>query len=116
MKITENLSDAVLLVELGRRIAQYRLNRNLTQAELALEAGVSQRTLTRCEHGESVQAASLIRILRALQMLENFEMLIPEPAPSPLQQLKRQGKQRQRASSKSTIPKPKTPFVWGDDQ
>jgi transcriptional regulator with XRE-family HTH domain len=116
MKSIDDLSDDAVLKEIGRRIAQYRLNQDKTQAALAQEAGVSNRTLTRIEHGHSVQASSIIRILRALQLVENLDTLIPEPAVSPLQQLKMQGKRRQRASSKSAKSKKEAPWSWGDEE
>lgn len=115
MKLTNDYSDDAVLKEIGNRIVQYRLNRDKTQAALAQEAGVSNRTLLRVEHGHSVQASSLIRILRALQLLENLDVLIPEPAVSPVQQLKMQGKRRQRASSKSAKPKKEGSWSWEDE-
>jgi putative transcriptional regulator len=79
MKFREDNSDEATLKELGSRMAQYRLNQNQTQDTLAQEAGVSKRTIHRVEHGCSTQASNLIRILRALRLLENLEALIPEP-------------------------------------
>jgi transcriptional regulator with XRE-family HTH domain len=99
MKFTQTLSDAAILHEFGQRLARYRLNRNLTQQALAREAGVSLRTLNRIESGEPSQTANLIRVLRALGLLDNLEALLPEPALSPMQQLKLQGKTRKRASA-----------------
>ncbi len=116
MKFSDVQSDEAILAELGNRIAQYRLNGNLTQSALATEAGVSKRTLHRVEHGESTHLSNLIRILRALDLLDNLEALLPEPAVSPLQQVKMQGKRRQRASSPPKQPDPKKPWSWGDDQ
>ena len=58
-------SDDAALETLGRRLARHRLNRNLTQAALAAQAGVSTPTVQRIEQGHSSQAANLIRILRA---------------------------------------------------
>ena len=116
MKFLENLSDDAALKELGGRCAQYRLNRNQTQEALAKEAGVSLRTLHRVEHGHSTQASNLIRILRALGLLGNLEALIPEPAISPIQQVKMHGKRRRRASSKSDKPEQKAPWSWGDEE
>lgn len=115
MKFIESNSDDATLIELGSRIARYRLNRNLTQDALAKEAGVSKRTIHRVEHGHSTQASNLIRILRALQLLKNFEVLIPEPALSPIQQAKMHGKMRKRASSNSDKSGPNAPWSWGDD-
>lgn len=116
MKFINDLSDEAVLKEIGNRIAQYRLNQDKTQAALAQEAGVSSRTMARVEHGDSVQASSIIRILRALQLLENLDTLIPEPAVSPVQQLKMQGKRRQRASSKPAKAKMEEPWSWGDEE
>ena len=116
MKFSNDLSDDAVLKEIGNRIARYRLNQDKTQAALAQEAGVSTRTMTRVEHGDSVQASSIIRILRALQLVENLGTVIPEPAVSPIQQLKMQGKQRQRASSKSAKSKKQEPWSWGDEE
>ncbi len=116
MKFIESNSDDATLKELGGRISQHRLNKNWTQEALAVEAGVSKRTIHRVEHGHSTQASNLIRILRALHLLENLEVLIPEPAISPIQQAKMQGKKRRRASSKTDKPEQKTPWSWGDDE
>ncbi len=94
-----SLSDTAVLKELGLRIARYRLNRNMTQGALATESGVSTPTVQRLENGQSTQASNLIRILRTLHLLENLDAMVPEPAISPLQQARMQGKTRQRASS-----------------
>jgi len=115
MKIFVDISDDLALREIGNRAAQYRLNRNLTQDALAHEAGVSKRTIVRLEQGHSTQTSNLIRILRALKLLGNLEALIPEPAISPIQQVKMQGKKRKRASSPSKKAKSDAPWSWGDN-
>jgi putative transcriptional regulator len=97
MKITNNLTNAAFLQLLGERVSRYRLNKNLTQARLAGDAGVSLSTLNRMESGSSSQVNNLVRGLRALNLLENIDLLVPEPATSPIQQAKLAGKTRQRA-------------------
>ena len=104
MKFMTTLSDDVLLAELGQRLAQLRLSHNWQQHELATEAGVSLRTLSRIEAGEPSQTINLLRVLRALGLVENLEALVPPPAASPLQQLQLQGKQRKRASRRPGKP------------
>jgi putative transcriptional regulator len=99
MNFESHLPDAACLRELGERLARLRLNRNQTQAALAHEAGVSLRTVVRLEQGESVQLTNLLRVLRALDLLGNLEALAPESAASPLQQIRRQGRLRRRASA-----------------
>jgi transcriptional regulator with XRE-family HTH domain len=132
MNIAGSTGDDAALQELGQRLAQYRLNQNLSQAELGKRAGVSRNTITRMEAGESTQAANLIRTLRALGLLQNLDALVPEPQVSPLQLASRQGKARIRARRSQSRPAPKAtdntadaatltgqaekkPWQWDDD-
>jgi putative transcriptional regulator len=108
-------SDDALLKELGDRLQRNRLNRNMTQAALAKEAGISERTIIRIEQGHSTQLSNFIRLLRSLGLLENMDALVPKPAISPIQQMKVQSKSRQRASS-SKPEKASEPWSWGDDE
>lgn len=99
MKITKSLSDEAVLRELGARLASARLALNLTQAQLAAQAGVSKRTVERLESGAvAAQLSALLRVCRALGLLERLELLVPQPAPSPLAQLRLKGRTRKRAS------------------
>jgi len=120
MKITRQASDLVVLTELGERIASIRLNRNLTQAQLAERAGISTLTVGRLESGKvATQLSSFIRVCRVLDMVERFDALIPESVPSPVVQLKLQGKKRQRASAGKTRKAPgplAKKWQWGDEQ
>lgn len=112
------MTDKTILAEIGDRLAKYRLHRNLTQGELAREAGVSKRTVVRIEGGESTQLTNLIRVIRALDLLKNLDAFIPPPAPSPLEQLRVQGKQRKRASPKPKKPpqsKASTKWTWDEN-
>lgn len=97
MEFDKTLTDSSVLSLLGERIAKHRLNKNLTQAQLAHNAGVSLSTLNRMESGSSSQINNLVRVLQALDLLENISLLVPEPPASPIQQAKLAGKTRQRA-------------------
>ncbi len=115
MKIDSNLTDERVLKVLGERLLGIRLARNLTQAELAEQAGVSKRTVERLESGAvAIQLSGFVRVCRALGLLERLELLIPEPAPSPMVQLKRQGKPRQRASGEKAADNSK-PWSWDEN-
>lgn len=107
------MSDAALLRELGQRIARLRLERNLSQAQLAEQAGISKRTLERLEAGAAATQLSLfLRVLRQLDLLERLDLLLPEPQPSPIALLERQEGQRKRASRRPQA-KPEAPWTWG---
>jgi putative transcriptional regulator len=109
------MTDAVVLSEIGQRLERLRLERNITQAELARQAGISRRTLVRLEQGEElVGAAALLRVLRALGLLGQVEQLVPEALPSPIEQLRLQGRRRQRASG-SKRDDVAAPWTWGAD-
>ena len=116
MKFLGEIADDAVLKELGGRVARYRLNRNLTQEALAREAGVSKRTLHRIEHGHSAQFTNWIRLLRAFDLLENLDIPVPEPAISPIQQMKMLGKERKRASSATKRSGKSEPWTWGDEE
>jgi transcriptional regulator with XRE-family HTH domain len=120
MKITDHLTDEAVLEELGERLGRTRLERNMTQRELAVEAGVERKAVQRIESGESVRLVSLIRVLRALGLLEVLDRLVPEPTPSPIELLALQGRRRRRASGGRTRAHrggggPGT-WRWGDER
>ncbi len=115
MKISPHLSDQAILQELGERLSAIRIERNLTQAALSDQAGVSKRTIERLESGEvAIQLSSFVRVCRVLGVLERFETLVPEPGPSPMAQLKMQGRKRQRATGKEVAPDTSKPWTWGE--
>jgi len=117
MKITKLTTDKAVLVEMGRRLALTRLQRNWTQAELALEAGVSKRTVERLEAGgaggEGTRLSAFIRVCRTLDLLEGLEIMLPEPRPNPIAQFKLAGRARRRASGKRKPPVDLKPWSWG---
>lgn len=58
------------LEALGQHIAELRIMRQLKQAELAYEAGVSHRTLQRLEAGEPVKSDGLMQVIKCLGRLD----------------------------------------------
>lgn len=114
MKIEGLLIDEVILGELGRRLAQRRIELQFTQADLAEQAGVSKRTVERIEAGATTQMSTMIRILRVLELLDRLETLVPEAGPRPMDLIKLTGKARQRASGKRKSAD-KGPWKWGDE-
>ncbi len=112
--------DVAVLGQLGRRLAQHRLEQNLTQAEVALDAGVSISTLARLERGQSTHLSQFVRVLRALGLLGELDALIPPPAPSPIARLggaanERTGIRGPRRRASPRAPHPAQPWTWGED-
>ena len=97
MMYSKDDSPIYIASVLGMRLKSIRLNRDMTQEEVASKAWVSRRTVLNAEKG-NVKLSDLIAILSALNMLNNFNVLIPEVPLSPIQLLKLQGKARKRAS------------------
>lgn len=112
-------TDAAVVTEIGRRLARHRIARDLTQAEFAERAGVGRSTVQRLEGGESIQLTSLVRILRALDLLEGLELLVPEGVASPLAELERaQRRPRMRVRHRDGDPGVHGeggPWRWGDE-
>jgi transcriptional regulator with XRE-family HTH domain len=117
MKIAKQATDEVILVELGGRLAKIRLDRNLTQAQLATQAGISKRTVERLEAGAvATQLSGFIRVCRVLDVLDRFNLLVPEQVPSPVTQLKLAGRKRQRASTARPAKPSAGKWQWGDER
>ena len=86
-----------ILREVGARLRGFRLQQNVTQADLAKAAGVGHATLKRAEAGESVRLETIVRILRALGRVEALDSFLPEPLVSPIQLAEQRERRRRRA-------------------
>jgi transcriptional regulator with XRE-family HTH domain len=116
MRIDPLLTDDAVMAEFGGRLTRARLARNMSQKQLAEEAGVGERTVARVEAGESPTLANVIRILRALDLVDGLDRLVPEPVVNPLVELEQRGRRRRRASP-ARIGKPRSAdggWTWGD--
>jgi transcriptional regulator with XRE-family HTH domain len=115
MKIDAQLTDQAILQELGGRLAAARIERDLTQAALAEQAGVSKRTVERLESGKvATQLSGFLRVCRTLGLIERLDTFLSNPAPSPMAQLKHQGRQRQRVTGKKSAPAKPKKWSWGE--
>lgn len=91
------MTATALAEEIGERLKQARLNRNLTQSEVAELAGIARKTVLNAEKGKA-QLDIMIAILMALDLTQQIDLFLPKQEISPLQLAKLQGKKRQRAS------------------
>ena len=93
----DGMTDQAVAAEIGQRIDQLRLERNMTQQEIADAVGLSRVSYAKLVAGQA-KFANVIAVLRALDQLALLENFVPQAVFSPLEQLKMKGKQRQRAS------------------
>lgn len=102
-----------LAARIGRGLAAERLSRNLTQAQLATEAGLSLSTLRRLEDGKNVSLDNLIRVMDALQIASRLDALTPALDIRPVERVRPAGRERQRAAPAASAP-PASRWAWGD--
>jgi transcriptional regulator with XRE-family HTH domain len=114
MSISKLSSDNDVLAELGRRLSRRRLDLQITQADLARQAGVSKRTVERIEAGASAQMVSIIRICRVLDLMAGLDGLAPPAGPRPMDLIRLKGRQRQRASSGGKAGTTAGKWTWGE--
>ena len=94
--VWNDLSNAAILAETGKRLKEYRLRSRLTQQQLAEQAGISIFTVAQIEKGKSVSFDLLLTVLRVLRLLDNMELLLPASGISPIELLKLKGKTPKR--------------------
>jgi putative transcriptional regulator len=100
---------------LCKRLESIRLSRNITQAQLAEEAGVSPRTIGRLEKGQGVSMDTFIRIMMALSIQQNLEALLPDPTVRPIERVGMGAGERKRARPTKSIDELPT-WSWGDGE
>lgn len=70
---------------LGMRFRDYRLRLRLTRKEVSEAASVGLTTLYKFESGNmtDISFSTLLRLLKAIGLAENWDMLLPELPESP---------------------------------
>jgi len=96
-----SLSNANVVIEIGKRLKNERINKRLTQKQLAGKAGVSLFTVAKIEKGNSVSVSMLVAVMRVLRLLDKLELLLPEQPISPLAVLKQTRKVTKRVRPKN---------------
>jgi len=85
-------SGSDIIRQLGKRYSEYRKRMDYTQKEVAEKSGLSVFTISSFENGSStgVTLASFIKLLRAIDSLDEIEKLLPELPASPRDLFKKQ--------------------------
>lgn len=99
------------IIELGQKIKTYRIMKEMSQQDLEDKTGVSKRSISRLEQGESVQVDNLFKILIALDLGDNIELLVPDQTKRPSFFLENSDYKSRRVRKKTT----KSEFMWGDE-
>ena len=94
------MSDERLALMLGEYIKHHRIEKNWSQDELGVRAGLSRPTISLMERGKSMNLNSIIKVLRVLDLLYLFDNLKITQIVSPIEMLKMQEKQRKHSSKK----------------
>jgi putative transcriptional regulator len=102
----------LIVADLGARLARIRLTRNVSQADLAANAGITRRTLSRLENGQGATLDTLVRVLRGLGLESHLEALLPNPDIQPVHRLAAKTPERKRA--RRTIDDDPEPWRWGE--
>ena len=92
------MSDPAIIRELGIQLKRIRLQKNMSQQQLAAKSGLYRSTISEIEHGRTASLLSFIQLLRGLEKLELFGPLADGPAVSPLSVAREAGLIRKRAS------------------
>lgn len=73
-----------------------RLQRNITQEEMAKAIGITRKTYGNLEQGQC-KLENFIAALRVLGEIDQLNLLVPPASHSPLELLRREGSVRKRA-------------------
>ncbi|WP_431312740.1 helix-turn-helix domain-containing protein [Roseateles agri] len=97
-----------LITRLGEDVKRLRLDQNISQLELAKQAGISRKALVNLETGVGATLNTLVRALRVLGREAWLATLAPQVSVSPIDLMKL-GHRRQRASGDRTSTAPIAP-------
>lgn len=101
--ISYAMTDDAVLLEIGWRVKQKRIARQLKQSAMAKALGVSRQTYARAEKGD-MKFATLVAILRSLNDLESLDSLLCVASVSPIEQLDKTKAVKQRVRDSATSP------------
>ena len=112
MKINRELQDRAISKELSERFKQYRIAYPMTRTELSEKSMVSVGTIARFESGNDIGLLKLIKLLKALDLEEKLDILIPDPQERPSHYAENNAP-KQRASKRK---KTDNNWKWGDEE
>jgi hypothetical protein len=107
------LTNTEIAARLARAIRAWRISPQgaaMSQVDLAHKSGIGLTPLKRFEKTGAITLRNLLALLRALDLLDGLENLIPEPdAPGPLELLAAERKRPRRKRAPRTGRSPTNP-------
>lgn len=103
MENIQGLSDTQIVIIIGKKLREWRLEADMSQAELANKAALSLYTVRSIEGGKKVTFSSFLKILRILGRLDSLAVFAEERHLSPIEYQKLEAglKEKKRASKKT---------------
>lgn len=104
MDVYAQTNDAILR-QIGSKLKDLRIEKNMKQKELADAAGVSVFTISSIENGKTTSLLTVIQLLRALEHLDYLDSFFQEESISPVAyaRLMKNNKKKERVKSSTSI-------------
>ena len=108
------LTDIAIIEHIGAKVKARRIAAQLTQKQLATDAGVSHSAICSLEAGKNTSLLTLVAILRALRSLDLLDGCTKEEELSPLAyaQMQKASKPVQRVRKSKKTPTNNPQSAW----
>ena len=83
MDLYAQANDAIMR-QIGSKLKELRIEKNMKQAELADASGVSVFTISSVENGKTTSLLTIVQLLRALEHLDYLDSFFQEETVSPI--------------------------------
>lgn len=84
--------DGEIMIEVGEKLKQLRLNKNYTQKELAETVGVNRRLIGEIEAGKGTSLLVFIKILKVFNKTDKLLEILESSSISPREMYKKEHK------------------------
>ncbi|MBQ9652393.1 MAG: helix-turn-helix transcriptional regulator, partial [Prevotella sp.] len=78
------LTNDAIMRQIGSKLKELRIEKNMKQAELADASGVSVFTISSVENGKTTSLLTIVQLLRALEHLDYLNSFFQEETISPI--------------------------------
>lgn len=102
------MNDEEILKQIGAKLKELRVERNMKQKELSERSGLSMFSISQIETGHNTSILSLVQILKALDRMDMLEPFFKEREVDP--QLVAQFIQSQQQPVRKRVTSPKSYF------